>query len=486
MSTPTEEACHDVVILGAGMSGLCMAIALQSAGRHDFVIVEKSAGLGGTWWDNRYPGAQVDVPAPVYAFSFAPHARWRQRFATADEILGYMQDLATRHGLHKHLRLGTAITAAVFDEARGLWRLSLDNGAALQARAFVCSTGPLSVPRWPDIAGLEHFAGTRLHTARWDATVPLQGRRIGVIGTGSTAAQLVPEIAPQAAQLHVFQRTANWVLPRMDRRYGALDRALARLRPYQRAVRWTWAALSELLRRGFEDGSWMRGHVLRDAARHLKRQVADPALRARLLPPYPFGCKRIIFSNTWYRALARPNVELVTEPIVRITPEGIVTADGRERPLDVLVCATGFDVQHSVAVPVTGRAGQRLQDAWAEGPQAHLGTTVAGFPNLFLLLGPNTATGHTSTLLFIEPQVQFVIRSLAELQRRCRSWLDVKPAVMAAFNAEIEARLAPSVWMQCRSWYRADSGRNVAIWPGYTREFRRRVMRQDFADFEFG
>jgi len=225
--------------------------------------------------------------------------------------------------------------------------------------------------------------------------------------------------------------------------------------------------------------------VLRDAAVHLRRQVKDPALRERLTPTYPFGCKRIIFSNTWLRTLAQPNVSLVTERIARITPGGVVTADGREHALDVLLCATGFDVQHSLAVGVAGLGGRSLQDAWADAPQAYFGTTVAGFPNLFLMLGPNTATGHTSTLLYIEPQVAFVLRAMREVQRRKSRWLDVKADVMAAFNDELQRRLAPTVWMQCQSWYRAANGRNLAIWPGYTREFRRRMATLDWAGFDF-
>ena len=476
----------DVAILGAGMSGLAMASALKRAGRHDFVVVERSAGLGGTWWDNRYPGAAVDVPAPVYSFSFAPNPRWSRRFAPAPEILAYQQRLAEAEGLLPHLRLGRCITSATFDEASGRWRLQLDDGGVLDARAFVCSTGPLSVPRWPAIDGLERFAGPRLHTARWDAGVPLAGRRVGVIGTGSTAAQLVPELVRGGAQVTVFQRTANWVLPRFDRRYGALDRLLFALPGWNRAVRLFWAGTSEAFRRGFEPGSAAQRRLVALASLHLQRQVKDPALRQRLRPPYPIGCKRIIFSNEWLRTLAAPGVALVTEGIAHITPAGVATADGREHALDVLVCATGFDVEHSLALPVRGRGGITLQDTWREGPRAHFGTSVPGFPNLFLMLGPNTATGHTSTLLFIEPQVRFVLRALAELERRSQRWLDVRAETLERFDAELQGRLAGSVWMQCRSWYRAASGRNVAIWPGYTPEFRRRMATIDLEGFEFG
>ena len=480
-----EAITHDVVILGAGMSGLCTAIELKRAGRHNFVVLEKSAGLGGTWWNNRYPGAHVDVPAPLYCFSFEPNPRWQSRFAAAVEIQAYMAHCADKYALHPHLRLGCAITAARFDESSGLWHIEVAGGPALRARFFVCSTGPLSVARWPDIAGLESFAGTRLHSAHWNADVALKGRRVGVIGSGSTAAQLVPPLARQAAQLHVFQRTANWVLPRMDRRYGRADRLLARLPPYTRAVRSLLMQVLELGRRGFDEGTRMRKHMLRMAQAHLRRGVADEGLRQRLQPPYALGCKRIIYSNDYYPTLAQPHAELVTDAISHITPQGIVTADGQERALDVLVCATGFDVEHALAVPITGRGGALLADAWAQGPQAHLGLSVAGFPNLFLMLGPNTATGHTSTLLFIEPGVRWALRAMAEVQRRGQRWLDLKPEVMQAFNEGLQARLKTSVWAGCRSWYRADSGRNIAIWPGFTREYVRAVQADRFDDFTF-
>ena len=477
---------HDTVILGAGMSGLCMAIALRAAARHDFVVLEKSAGLGGTWWDNRYPGAHVDVPAPLYCFSFEPNPRWQSRFAAAAEIQAYMQHCASKYAVLPHIRFGTCITSARFDEGAGPWHIETSAGP-LQARYFVCSTGPLSRPRWPHIEGLESFAGARLHSSRWDAAVPLQGQRVAVIGTGSTAAQLIPPIAAQAGQLQVYQRTANWVLPRLERRYGALDHALAQLPPYNAAVRAFWFWLLEVGRRGFDEGTPARRRMLGVAQAHLKRGIADKALRAKLHPPYALGCKRLIYSNDFYPALAQPNVELVTDAIARITPRGIVTADGRERAVDVLVCATGFDVQHSLAaVPIAGHAGQLLGDTWRDGPQAHLGLTVAGFPNLFLMLGPNTATGHTSTLLFIEPGVRWVISAMQEVQRRGQRWIDLRPAVMQAFNDALQARLTSSVWSGCRSWYRSDSGRVIAIWPGFTREYVRAVRAQSFGDFEFG
>jgi len=475
---------HEVVILGAGMSGLCMAIQLKDAGIHDFIVLEKSAGLGGTWWDNRYPGAHVDVPAPLYSFSFAANPKWQRRFASAAEIQAYMQRCARRFGIGPHIRFGRRIADAVFDEASGRWTLGLEGGQQLSARFFVCSTGPLSQARLPDIPGLADFQGRVLHSARWDATADLTGQRVAVIGTGSTASQLVAPIARQAAQLHVFQRTANWVLPRMERTYNGLDRTLAHFPPYAALVRGFWYRVLEWGRRGFEEGTLARRGMLKTAALQLKRQVSDPALRAKLQPPYPLGCKRLIYSNDYLPALTRPNVELVTEGITRFTASGIVTADGRERQLDTLVCATGFDTVHLLSsLRVEGRGGRTLAEAWAGGPEAFHGITVAGFPNLFLMLGPNTGTGHTSTLLYIEPEVAYAIACMRKLRASGQRSIDLRPEVMAGHNRALQARLQGSVWTQCRSWYRMDSGKVVALFPGYTGEYVAAIARPDFSQY---
>lgn len=482
--TSGDMPVHEVVVLGAGMSGLCMAIGLQRAGIHDYVILEKQAGLGGTWWDNTYPGAHVDVPAPVYSFSFAPNPHWTRRFAGAAEIQAYMRGLAERHGVVNHMRFGTRLTEAAFDADSGLWTLRTEGGKSLRARFFVCSTGPLNQVRWPDIPGLESFSGVRMHSARWDHQQPLQGKRVAVIGTGSTASQLLAPVASQAARVHLFQRTANWVLPRMDRPYHVLDRALARFGPYAALTRWGWMRVLEWGRRGFDEGTVARRGMLRTAGAHLRRQVPDPTLRARLRPPYPMGCKRIIYSNDYYPTLMQPHVELVTQGIDRITPTGIVTTDGQQREVDVLVCATGFDTQHLLSsISVTGLGGQRLAQAWAGGAHAYHGITVSGFPNMFLMLGPNTGTGHTSTMLYIEPETRHAIACMQAVRARGLRWIDVRAEVMDAHNQRLQKRLDGSVWSHCRSWYRNDNGRITALFPGFTAEYVQAVARVNLDDY---
>ncbi|MCZ8062480.1 alpha/beta hydrolase fold domain-containing protein [Silanimonas sp.] len=491
-ATPPRAARHDVVVLGAGMSGLCMLHTLKQAGIHDVVALEKQPGLGGTWWDNRYPGAQVDVPAPAYAFSFAPNRHWPQRFADAPDIHAYQEALAAREGLLGHLRLGTALVSATWDESAALWRFRTAKGDTLESRFFVCSTGPLSQPRWPAIPGLDDFEGPKLHTARWhDDDRALDGQRIGVIGTGSTAVQLIPKLAARASKLEVFQRTPNWVLPRLERRYRWFDRWLMRVPGYAPAVRLAWAGFLEWTRRGFDEGTVARRFMLGLARWHRRRQLRDApdraALESALAPPYPLGCKRIIYANDYYPTLAQPHVALVTDGIARITADGIVTTDGREHRLDALVCATGFETVNLLgSITINGCAGRTLAEAWRDGPVALHGIGVAGFPNLFLMLGPNTATGHTSTLFYIEAAARHALAVMQRVRERGGGWAAVKPEAMAAHDASLQARLRGSIWTQCRSWYRMEDGRVIAIFPGFTPEYVRKAGTLEPADYHWG
>jgi cation diffusion facilitator CzcD-associated flavoprotein CzcO len=486
---PASTAAQpQIVILGAGMSGLCMGIRLLQSGVRSFTILEMASGLGGTWWDNTYPGAQCDVRSHLYSFSFEPNPDWSRVYAPQREILAYMQRLADKWSLHDHIRLNTELACAHFDEARGLWVLCTRAGEELLARVLVCSTGPLSQPRYPDIAGLARFGGKVMHSARWDHSYDFDGKAVAVIGTAASAVQLVPKLAPAARQLHIFQRTPNWIVPRPDRAYRPWEKALSRLPPFGRMQRWYQYWVHERNRLGFNQGSAVAAFFERIAAEHLRRQIADPALRARLRPTYPLGCKRVLLSNDYYPTLARPNVELVTAPIECVQPGNIVTADGQHRAIDAIVCATGFDTLHMLgSVDVRGLGGQPLAAVWKQAPQAYHGISVAGFPNLFLLLGPNTGTGHTSTLLYIEAQVNYTLQCLRELQRRRKVWLAVRPEVMDGHNRQLQATLSTTVWAgPCSSWYKTAGRWIAAIYPGFSFQYTRAMRRPRFEDYVFG
>ena len=479
----------ELVVLVAGMSGLCMGIELKRSGIDDFLIIEKQTGIGGTWWDNIYPGAHVDLPAPLYCFSFEPNPLWKQRFAAAGEIQSYMEGCAKKYGLESHVRLRTKILSASFVEARGTWLIDTvgpHGPQRIETRFFICSTGPLSQVRWPDIPGLDTFKGRRLHSARWDPGYSAEGQRVAVIGTGSTGCQLIPKLAQQAHRLVVFQRTANWIMPRLDRPYSAIDHRLAQFPPYAWLVRRFWYSLLELTRSGFNKGSLMRSLMIRTSAFHLKQQVRDDGLRSRLMPTYPLGCKRIIFSSDFYPAICQSNVELVTDTIDHFTDHSVVTATGRDYPIDTLVCATGFETNRLLsALSIHGLDGRALKEVWADSPQAYKGVAVAEFPNLFFLLGPNTATAHTSTLLFIEPQSRHVVECIQKVRQGGYRWISVRPDAQKAYNQSLQDRLSESVWTMCSSWYRNKQGQIVMLWPGTTEEYLKSLKSHDFSAYQF-
>lgn len=475
----------EVVIVGAGFGGLGMGVALSRAGISDFVILEKDDGVGGTWRANRYPGAACDIESHLYSFSFAPNPEWSRKFAPQAEILSYLEDCARRFGLLPHLRTGVAVTRAVLDEATGRWLVEASDGTSYRARALVAATGGLSRPALPDIAGLDTFVGPRFHSARWDAAASLDGRRVGVIGTGASAIQIVPALSPRVARLTVFQRSAPWILPKADRAIPESERARLRAAPWrQRLERAAQFWRHELQTIAFATAPKLLAVAEREARQHLAHAVADPALRARLTPDYRIGCKRILLSNDYYAALQAPNAALVTRPIAAVEPGGVRTRDGALHELDALVLATGFHAA-DVAAPfdVRGLGGRALDDAWRDGAEAYLGTMVAGFPNLFLIVGPNTGLGSSSMVLMIESQVALIVSALELLRQRRARLLDVCPDAQRRWNDEVARRLGKTVWASgCKSWYLAPSGRNTTLWPGYTLEFRRRTRAVDPRD----
>ncbi|MEU7867348.1 NAD(P)/FAD-dependent oxidoreductase [Dactylosporangium sp. NPDC049140] len=467
-----------VAVIGAGFGGIAVAHLLRRAGVTDVTIYERGDDVGGVWRDNSYPGCACDIPAPLYSYSFALNPDWSQRFPPHGEILQYLRRCADDFGLRPHLRLGTAVEAAAWTGAA--WRLTLAGGATAEYDILIPATGQLSRPVVPAIPGAADFAGIVAHTAGWDPAIDVTGRRVGVVGTGASAVQLVPAIAGRAARITVFQRSAPWTLPKPNRRYGRARKALNRRVP--------------ALMRAARAGTWLltvvtgRAVTGRPVARRLVRALSDGQrlvqarrLRPRVTPDYAMGCKRVLFTGDWYRTLRAPHVDLVTDDILRITGTGVQTA-GAAYDCDVLVYATGFAATEFLTpLAVTGRDGRRLDDEWRDGAYAHLGITVPGFPNLFLMYGPNTNTGNTSVVYFHESQARYIVQAVRAIAES--GPLEVRPDVAAAFDAEMQRRLAGSVWTGCTSWYRTGSGRVVTNWPGMASEYRARTARLARADY---
>ena len=472
----------DVVIVGSGFAGLCMAVRLKQAGIDNFVILEKDQEFGGTWWANDYPGCAVDVPSQLYSFSFAPNAAWTRRFACRDELLAYTRAVVRDFGLAPHLRVATALEGASYDEAGGFWQLRTSAGE-FSAKCVVGAVGALNRPSVPALPGLADFAGTMFHSSRWEHDVDLRGKRVAVIGTGASAIQFVPEIVGQVARLDLYQRTAPWIMPRPDRPIGVAEQ------------RWmaAWPALQRVFRAlvytHYESRAILYVHLPRLlgiaewlARRHLRKQVADPVLRARLTPDYTFGCKRVLLMNTWYPALTRPNVEVVSDPIVQVRAHSIVSAGGQEREVDAIVFGTGFDVAHALnAAEVRGRGGKLL---FASGREAYKGCAVAGFPNYFMITGPNTGLGHNSMIYMIESGVTYVLAALKAIREGQLHSLEVKEDVQRRYNAELQRRMQGTVWSTgCKSWYLDQDGKNFTLWPGFSFSYRRITRRFDIGNY---
>jgi len=471
-----------VAIIGSGFAGLGAAIRLRQAGYEDLVVLERATDLGGTWRDNTYPGCACDVQSHLYSYSFAPNPDWSRLYSGAAEIHAYLQRVATDWGVRPFLRYGAELLDASWDEVAQRWRLTTSRGS-LTADVLISGTGPLSEPLVPDLPGLETFGGTAFHSARWDHDRDLTGRRVAVVGTGASAIQFVPVVAEQAAALTVFQRTPPWLLPRFDRPVKEQVRARYRIDPArQRRMRTAIYWLRELNLLGFTGHPRVTRLLEKVARRHLHQSVADPVLREKLTPSYAIGCKRILLSDDYYPALVRPNVEVVSAPVVAVRPQGVVDADGREHQVDTIIFGTGFHTtDQPIAARVHGRGGRLLADVWGPSPQAYLGTTVPGFPNLFLLLGPNTVLGHSSVVYMIEAQLTYVLDALRTMDERSVASVDVKPRVVEAFNDGLQKSLQGTVWNAggCQSWYLDAAGRNSSLWPTHTFRFRQATARFD-------
>lgn len=485
-TAPPETA--DVIIVGAGFSGVGAAIRLQQQTGLSFVILEQAPAAGGTWRDNTYPGCACDIPSHLYSFSFEPEPGWSRMYPRQQEIWDYLERLTDKHGLRPAMRFSARAARAEYAEAGKGWTVTTADGRVFRGRFLISAVGALSRPVLPNIAGLERFAGPAFHTAQWRHDVNLAGKRVAVIGSGASAIQAVPQIAPAAARLTLFQRTPPWILPKMDFAIPGWARALFRRLPFARETfRRLIYLRAEAGAVAFTKNIKAMRTVERIGKRHIARHIKDPALRAALTPDYTPGCKRILIANDFYPAMARGNVSLVTEAITGVEPEGVRTADGALHPADVLVLATGFNAADPLGdFQITGAGGRALRDVWGGAPHAYLGMMTAGFPNLFFMLGPNTGLGHNSMIYMIESQIAFILDALAALDRRGAAALAPDPAAEAAYNAAIQARLANTVWATgCSSWYQTPDGKNVTLWPGFTFEYRRRTKRIRPADFAF-
>jgi cation diffusion facilitator CzcD-associated flavoprotein CzcO len=477
-----------VVILGAGMSGICMGIKLREAGIRDFLVLEKTGSVGGTWHDNTYPGACCDVASHLYSFSFEPKTDWSRVYAPQPEIRQYFEHCVEKYRLGPHIRFNTSVQEARLDEAEGRWILSLDNGDTLACRFLVSGLGQLNRPFIPEFPGRERFAGPAFHSARWDHSVDLSGKRVAVIGNAASAIQFIPPVARQADKVYVYQRSANYIVPRNDRAYSdreislfgrfPLLQKLSRLRFYLRQeLLFFGAMLSGTLRHRLI--SWM-------ARRYLEQEIADPEMRAALTPDYPLGCKRILVSDDYYQALAAGGIELVTSAIEGIDETGVVTADGVERPADVIIYGTGFRATEFLApLRVAGRGGQLLADCWRDGAWAHRGIAVPGFPNLFLLYGPNTNLGHNSIIYMVETQARYIVSCIDKALAHDIRLLDANRDRAERFNDKLQEDLAATVWGgECGSWYKNASGKITNNWPHSTLRFRWTMRHPDFSEYD--
>jgi cation diffusion facilitator CzcD-associated flavoprotein CzcO len=478
--TTTDARRVGAVIVGTGFAGLGMAIRLKQAGIDDFVVLERAEDVGGTWRDNTYPGCTCDVPSSLYSFSFAPKADWTCTYPSQPEIWAYLRDCAEAFDVMPHIRFKSGLEDARWDETSNRWHVRSERGDFV-ARFLILGVGPLSDPKLPSLPGFERFTGTAFHSAQWRHDHDLSGERVAVVGTGASSIQFVPKIQPRVGHLDLYQRTPAWVLPHPNRDLTGAEHWLARALPFTQKVRRAGIYMGrEMFVLGFAINPRFMTVAERMGRAHLKAQVADPELRATLTPSYRIGCKRILISNDYYPALTRPIVDVVTTGIREVRERSIVGDDGRERAADTIIFGTGFRVTDPpVAQRVRGTGGLSLADAWQGSPQAYLGTSVSGFPNMFFLTGPNTGLGHTSLVFMIESQIQYVLDCLRTMHRQGAAVVDVKPAAQADFNATVQERMKTTVWTTggCASWYIDAKGRNSTLWPTFTFAFRRRTAR---------
>jgi cation diffusion facilitator CzcD-associated flavoprotein CzcO len=477
----------DVIVVGAGIGGIAAAIELRRHGITDVTLLERAPDLGGTWFYNGYPGAACDVPSHLYSFSYAKRRDWSQLCSPQAEIHEYLHDVASSHDVEGLIQPDKTVTSCAWNDELCRWIVQTADEDTYEADILVLATGQLHQPALPPIEGIESFAGRSFHSARWDHDYQLAGKRVAVVGTGASAAQFVPEIAAEVAELTVFQRTGNWFLPRKNRRYPSIVKeAIKRVPGVQEFRRRFMFQYCESITLAIRHPRTIGRLAGARSAAFMRSQLKDPDVRRKAWPNYTFGCKRVLFSSYYLPTLERPNVELVADRIERVVPEGIVTADGATRELDCIIWATGFKTNDFMfPMSISGRAGTDLNESWSGGAHAHLGMTVPAFPNMFIMYGPNTNTSGGSIIFYLETQAAYIRQALQRLREHRAGAIEVRAEVEAASDRAVQARFAGTAWTQCDSWYRDEQGRIVANWPGYMREYLEQASELNVADFVF-
>jgi cation diffusion facilitator CzcD-associated flavoprotein CzcO len=480
----------EMAIVGAGFGGMAMAIRMLQEGNTDFVLIDKGNTVGGTWRENTYPGAACDVQSHMYSFSFEGKTDWSKRYAGWEEIQNYIQDTAKKYQLDQYARFNTEVTAAHYDQETAYWTLTFQDGDTLKCKFFVLASGPLHVPQIPTFKGIENFKGKVFHSAQWDHSYDLSGKNVVSIGTGGSAIQYIPEIAPVVKQLYVMQRTPAWVIPRDERRYLEIEKKIFAKFPSLRRLhraRLYWSNESRVVPI-FQPKLMKQGQKLVEA--FYRYQVKDPVLAKKLIPNYVLGCKRVLISNKYLPTFNRPNVELVTDGIAEVRENSIVTRDGVERPVDTIIYGTGFITDPRIYMKnfaCTGLEGRDLMKDWQDGAESYYGVTTAGYPNMFQLVGPNTGLGHNSIIFMIEAQVHYILEMMKVMHKQKADFVDVRADAQKAFNDQVQKNLEGTVWSSgCTSWYQQDGGKNFALWPGYTWRFWLETRKVKARDYIFG
>jgi cation diffusion facilitator CzcD-associated flavoprotein CzcO len=480
----------DAIVIGAGMSGLLATIKLDEMGLKNWVIIDKATDVGGTWHENVYPGSGCDVPSHLYSYSFAPNPHWTRGYSLQPEIKSYFKNVARKYDLMDRIRLNTEATGAAYNDATASWTVTLKSGETLNAAILILGCGQLNKPAFAPLPGRETFKGKQFHSAQWDYDVDLKGKRVGVIGSGASAVQFVPHVASDASHMTMFQRSANWILERKDKEIPSwLRKTFAAFPPLRLAQRGLIYFLQDTFWPVFEKPGEKHAQKIKTiSTEYMQSIVLDPVLRAKLTPDYEIGCKRILVSDDFYPALVKPNVAVETTPISAIEADGVKTSDGHLHQCDVLIWGTGFDTHHFIApLTVTGSQGRILSEDWKDGAEAYRGVSVAGYPNMFILYGPNTNTGHISIIFMVEQQVNYIMQAIGRLKSRAGAFVDVKPEAQAAYNADMQSRLSGSVWASgCNSWYRTAAGKIPNNYVGRAGRFKKELSRFEETAYTIG